>query len=193
MPTNSQSIKFIALIMFSVFVACGCANEKLTCVESEDAFQTQVLQSDKPILVDFYKGGCPPCVALEPGLAQLAREYDGRVNFARFELMAPYFAVRSEQLMKEYQIKWFPTVILFVDGKERQRWVSDFDLDSYRAVMDSALATQGQRPVAAARKNMPAGKYYCTPTGCHLADDSNDSIVDSTDVADKILWSQQSK
>lgn len=59
--------------------------------------------------------------------------------FAKFELMMPYFVVTSQRYQEAYDVHAFPTVILFVDGKVRYRWVCEYDLDSYRAQLNKAL------------------------------------------------------
>ncbi|MCY2928857.1 MAG: thioredoxin family protein [Planctomycetota bacterium] len=66
----------------------------------EDAaqFKQVALQGGKPVLVYFYKGGCPSCIAADPLIATLAREYAGRVVVAKFMLMTPLFAVTSPEL-----------------------------------------------------------------------------------------------
>lgn len=54
--------------------------------------------------------------------------------------MKPYFALTSEPVQAKYQIEYFPTVILIVNGKERQRWVMEYDLEKYRSVINAVLA-----------------------------------------------------
>ena len=80
---------------------------------------------------------------LEPGLAQLQDEYGGRVTFAKFELVTSYFALTSQEVQNRYNISNFPTVILFVGGRERHRWVMDYDLNNYRTVLNGILREQG--------------------------------------------------
>ncbi len=99
-----------------------------------------MLEADKPVLVDFYKGGCPTCVALEPTFKKLSKEYEDRVVFASFELMKPYFAVTSAPVKEQYDIRFYPTVVLFVDGQEQERWALHYDIKDYRRSLDAALA-----------------------------------------------------
>jgi hypothetical protein len=61
------------------------------------------------------------------------------VVFAKFELMMPYFVVTSQRYQEAYNVHAFPTVILFVDGKVRYRWVCEYNLDDYRAKLNQAL------------------------------------------------------
>ncbi len=126
----------VAACTMLVLTLAGCASEEIRPIKDETDFQAQVLASDKPIMVDFYKGGCPTCALLDPMMNKLAEEYRGRVVFARFELMKPYFAVTSEKLKTDYDIAMFPTEILFVNGKEKARWVIDYNEDGYRKVLN---------------------------------------------------------
>jgi thioredoxin-like negative regulator of GroEL len=90
-------------------------------------------------VVDFYKGGCPTCLLLDGTMNKLADEYKGRAVVARFELMKPYFAVTAPGLKAKYDISLFPTVVLFVNGEERHRWVMEYKIDKYRSVLRDVL------------------------------------------------------
>lgn len=58
---------------------------------------------------------------------------------AKFEMMKPYFAVTSEELRQRYNVSAFPTVILFVNGRDVRRWEMQYDLDEYRRAIDEVL------------------------------------------------------
>jgi thiol-disulfide isomerase/thioredoxin len=117
----------------------GCGGEKMTPIANAAQFKEAVLKADRPVLVDFYKGGCPTCLALNPKMDQLAEEYKGRVIVAKFMLMQTYFAVTSPQLKDTYDIQYYPTVILFVNGRATCRFLRDYDLAPYRKAIDEAL------------------------------------------------------
>jgi len=120
-----------------VVVAGGCGGYSLMPIGDRADFQQQVLRSSRPVLVDFYKGGgCPTCEMVYPVLEQLQDEYRGRVFFTKFEAMTPFFQVTSQTLSERYDIKYFPTVVLFVDGLERKRFVLDYNIDDYRKALD---------------------------------------------------------
>ncbi len=136
----------------------GCGGGSLTEVEPS-AFDSQVLASDRPVLVEFYKAGCPTCAALEPGLDQLAQEYQGSVVFAKFKAFEWYFGVPAAEIKDRYDIWWTPTVILFVNGQERHRWVGDYLLDDYRKVLDEATVESRRAP----RKLAPAPPAKAAP------------------------------
>jgi thioredoxin 1 len=118
----------------------GRAGAKLTHIKDEADFEQRILRADRPAVVVFYKGGCPTCLLLHPSLRQLAEEYTGRVLFAGFELMKPYFVVTAREVRQRYRIAYYPTVILFVGGQERKRWTLNYRLASYRKALDKVLA-----------------------------------------------------
>src|ERR1035437_3975044 len=63
-------------------VAGGCGGDKMTPIGNAAEFQ-EVLKADRPVLVDFYKGGCPTCILLGPTMDKLVEEYKGRVIVAK--------------------------------------------------------------------------------------------------------------
>ncbi|MBQ9374843.1 MAG: thioredoxin [Ruminococcus sp.] len=79
-------------------------------VLTQDNFQEEVLNSDKPVLVDFWAAWCGPCQMLAPAIAEIASEHDdikvGKVN------------VDDEpELARDYGVESIPMVVLFKDGK----------------------------------------------------------------------------
>ena len=131
----------LALMAWALLVpvAGGCGPAKFKPVTNEAEFDEQVLKADKPVLVAFFKGGCATCLFLDPCMDQLAEDYDGRVKFAKFELMRFWFEVTCPAIQKRYRIGLFPTVVLFVEGKEKKRWVIDYSGDAYRKVLDELV------------------------------------------------------
>ncbi len=128
----------LAAVFFSLWLG-GCSSQNLNQIKDQNDFDRLLIQSKQPVLVDFYKDGCPTCVILEPKLVKLAEEYQGRVTFTRFKLMEAYFAVKAPDLKERYDISYFPTVILFVDGQEKTRWVLSYDMEKYRQVLDETV------------------------------------------------------
>ena len=118
----------------------GGAGAKISPIKDEADFEERVLRAARPAVVVFYKGGCPTCLVLYPVLKCLAEEYGDRVFFASFEIMKPYFVVTAKAVKKRYRIAYFPTVVLFVGGQERKRWVLRYRAASYRRTLDKVLA-----------------------------------------------------
>jgi thioredoxin-like negative regulator of GroEL len=119
-------------------MAAGCQDEGIRLLKSDAEF-AKAVNSPRPVLVDFFKAGCPTCGALEPILDTLEKQYRGRADFCRLELVRSGFVVTSPQLQSRYQIDAYPTVILFVKGAEVRRWEMRLEIDVYRKALDEAL------------------------------------------------------
>lgn len=78
---------------------------------ADDQFQTDVLESELPVLVDFWAEWCGPCRMVTPVLEKLAKEYKGRVNF--FKLNVDHNPNTSAQ----YGVRSIPYLVLFAGGK----------------------------------------------------------------------------
>ena len=74
-------------------------------------FQEEVVRSSKPVLVDFYADWCGPCKIIEPIIAQLSKEYEGRVKFVKIDTDA------DQELAAQFGIMSIPTMMLFSRGK----------------------------------------------------------------------------
>ena len=80
--------------------------------EVNDAeFDTEVIHSDLPVLVDFWGERCGPCKMLDPVLEELAVEYDGKVKFAKLNVDS------NPKTIVEYEVRGIPMLLIFKGGK----------------------------------------------------------------------------
>ena len=74
-------------------------------------FEDKVIQSDMPVVVDFWAPWCGPCKAVSPIIEKMADEHQGQVQFAKINIDD------NAETAKKYGIKSVPTIMLFSDGQ----------------------------------------------------------------------------
>lgn len=97
-------------------------------------FDNEVVNADKPVLVDFWAEWCGPCKMLSPILEEAAKEYSGKINFVKLNVD------ESNQTAAKYGIRGIPTLILFKNGNAEATKVGALTKSQLVAFLDSALA-----------------------------------------------------
>ncbi|TAH51906.1 MAG: thioredoxin [Chloroflexota bacterium] len=110
-------------------------NNKPVHVSDAD-FETTVLKSDKPAIVDFWAAWCGPCRMIAPFVEELASEYNGKALVAKLDTDA------NPMTPTKYGIMGIPTLIFFKDGKEVDRMVGvpRQPKEALRAKLDAVLS-----------------------------------------------------
>jgi thioredoxin 1 len=107
-------------------------SEKIINV-NQDSFQKAVLDSQKPVLVDFWAPWCGPCRAVAPIIEELTNDYEGKIEFTRLNVdEAPFVA-------SKYGIMSIPTLMVFKDGKPVQQAIGYQPKDQLKKLLDSTL------------------------------------------------------
>ena len=78
---------------------------------TDENFAADVLQSETPVIVDFWAGWCAPCKAIAPVLEVLADEYQGKVKIVKVDVTA------CEQTAVNYNIRNIPALLMFKNGE----------------------------------------------------------------------------
>ena len=84
---------------------------------TEENFENEVLNSDKPVLVDFWAQWCGPCRMLGPIIEEIANDYEGKVKVGKVNVD------EQPNLASKYGIASIPTVIVFKNGKPEKTLV----------------------------------------------------------------------
>ncbi len=82
---------------------------------TESDFQNEVLDADKPVLVDFTAVWCQPCRMVDPIVKQLAQDWDGKVKVVKLD------ADENPNIVMQYGVLGIPTLMLFKSGEVKER------------------------------------------------------------------------
>jgi len=98
-------------------------------------FEKEVITASHqyPVLVDLWADWCAPCLVIAPILASVIAEYDGAIKLAKVEVDEG----ENMKLAGRYQVRGFPTIILFQNGEEKARFSSAQSAHYIREFIDN--------------------------------------------------------
>ncbi len=96
-------------------------------------FEQEVLNSDTPVLVDFWAEWCGPCKAIAPVVDELAEEYEGKVKFTKLDVDS------NPQTPMSYGIRGIPALLIFDGGSVAKQVVGAVPKSALKKSIDEAI------------------------------------------------------
>ncbi len=100
---------------------------------SDESFESDVINSELPVLVDYWAEWCGPCKVIAPVLEEIATEYDGKMKVCKLDIDA------NEETPPKYGIRGIPTLMLFKDGQVEATKVGALSKSQLTAFLDSNI------------------------------------------------------
>ena len=102
---------------------------------TDNTWEDEVLNSDLPILEDFWAEWCGPCKMIAPAVHDLAEEYTGKLNVAKVDID------NSPEIATKYGIRSIPALIFFRDGKPVDQVIGALPKGALKKKIDSVLGS----------------------------------------------------
>ena len=100
---------------------------------TDDTFESEVLKSDVPVLVDYWAEWCGPCKVIAPVLEEIANEYAGKMKVCKLDIDS------NEDTTPKYGIRGIPTLMLFKNGAVEATKVGALSKSQLTAFLDSNI------------------------------------------------------
>jgi thioredoxin 1 len=102
---------------------------------TDQNFKDEVLNSDIPVLVDFWATWCAPCRIVGPIIEELAMEYKGKLKVGKIDVD------KNGQTAQNFGVMSIPTVMIFKNGQPTQPLIGAQSKDSYKREIEQALSS----------------------------------------------------
>ena len=106
---------------------------------TKENFQKEVMECDRPVLVDFYADGCGPCEFIAPILEELAEEYSDTFKITKFFVSMEEVLNNSNEVVAKYDVMGFPTLLIFKGGEVAHSHLGSMNRSELVEFVEAAL------------------------------------------------------
>jgi len=103
---------------------------------SQEQWEQEVVNSDKPVFVDFWAAWCGPCRIISPIVEELAKDYEGKVDFVKVDVD------QNRELASKFNISSIPTLAIFRNGQVVAQAAGAASKESIRTYIDKNIQTE---------------------------------------------------
>ena len=103
---------------------------------TSESFEQEVLQSDIPVVVDFWAPWCGPCKAMAPIFDEVSQSFEGKVKFAKVNVD------ENQELAQQYGVMSIPTLAVFKNGEKADTWVGMHEKDQLKQKVEQLTSQE---------------------------------------------------